>query len=264
MGDQWLIYEGQTTALDFGAVDALKLGIASGNVTIIGHDEPTTRVEVTRVVGAELKISSDFGGLRIEHFKGHRKWNPLAGWFSGAQVDLTVLLPQTAKLKLGNVSANLVISGVSGTVKSSTVSGSMTLDNGSGAVDLNSVSGEISIINHTANGHKVDINTVSGAVTVNGDISRLDLNSVSADATLDLTGPISNIQINQVSGNVVARFDQHPLRYELHGKNSAVIDGIPQPRDLNSIVFNERAGGNIGKVEINSAFGTVSVVHRAE
>lgn len=263
MADQWLLYEGQTTTLDFGAMDALKLGIAGGNVTIIGHDEPTTRVEVSRVEGAELKISSSNGCLSIEHFKGDRGWNPIGRWFSGSEVELTVLLPRSTKLKLGNVGASIVISGLRNGVKSSTVSGTMTVDECQGAVDLNSVSGEISLINHDATGHKIDINTVSGAVTVSGAISRFDLNSVSADATIDLSGELSKLEVNQVSGNIVARLDRQPLRYKVRTKNAATIDGSIQSRVLESVLFNGEAGAKSGVVELNNAFGSTSVAHRA-
>ncbi|MEJ1230155.1 MAG: hypothetical protein WDM88_05315 [Galbitalea sp.] len=45
----------------------LKVALVRGQVDIVGHDEPTTRVEVHSVSGKELRVALDGDSLEVDH-----------------------------------------------------------------------------------------------------------------------------------------------------------------------------------------------------
>lgn len=294
---QWVFEPGTTERLDLGPITELALAIVAGNVTIIGHDLPSTELEISGISGAAVRLSRNGTRLKLDHRRGDRNRANFGRWFNGATVDLTVLMPMDATIKLNSMNANVVVSGIHGRISAGTVSGQITLDGCIGGVELNSASGEACLIGHRAAGKKVQLNTMSGNVTVGGEIGRLQVNAASAAVVLDLTGQLNRVEVNQMSGEVIARFDWQPLAYEIHANRGASIDGTQYPgKFVERTVGAEQAtaagaaasrfgdagapppppppppgqgagtstGSALGRVNFNNGFGTINIMHRAE
>ena len=83
----------------------LKVGLVSGQVDIVGHDEPGVRVEVHSVSGKDLN-QLDGDTLEIDH--PQLRWDNLIDVFRSwpaARADVSILVPRDVALKLGVVSA---------------------------------------------------------------------------------------------------------------------------------------------------------------
>ena len=203
MPEQKWIVEGEKH-IELGPITNLKVSLVAGQVDIIGHDEPTTIIEVHSVTGKGLKISAVGDSLEIDH--------PQLSWdnfieafrsFTGtARADISVMVPRDVALKFGVVRANALVSGLTGNSTMSTVSGELVVDSMRGDLQLNSVSGEVTVRNHTGG---LDVRTVGGDVTVNGAVTKLGADSVSGSVFLDVTGTPDAIRVNTVSGGVTTR-----------------------------------------------------------
>lgn len=212
--EKWLV-DGPKV-IDLEHVRSLKVGLIRGQVNIVGHDEPTTRVEVHSVTGKDLKISIDGDALEIDH--PQLRWDnflEVFGSFRGsASADVSILVPRDVKLKFGVVSATSLISGLSEDAKISAVSGDLVIDGMHGDLELNTVSGEISVRGHYGT---IAANTVSGDVTVSGEITKFSTDSVSGSVFLDLRGIPDQVKVNTVSGSVTTRLEGDvPARYRIH------------------------------------------------
>jgi len=200
--EKWLV-DGPRV-IDFELVRSLKVSLIRGQVDIVAHDEPTTRVEVHSVQGKDLKIAIDGDRLEIDH--PQLRWENFVDVFKtfkgSASADISIMVPRDVALKFGVVSANGLISGLTEDAKISTVSGDLVVDNVYGDLELNSVSGEIAVRNHYGN---ITSKTVSGDVTATGEIMRFKSDGVSGDVFLDVTGIPEDIRVNTVSGDVTAR-----------------------------------------------------------
>ena len=202
--EKWLV-EGDKI-IDLGPITNLKVSLVAGQVDIIGHDEPTTRVEVHSVRGKGLKVVRDGDSLVIDH--PQLNWDNFIEVFKSfrgtASADVSIMVPRAVALKLGVVSANALVSGLTEDASLSTVSGELSVDSMRGDVRLNSVSGELAISNHVGD---VSFNTVSGEVTGSGEIRRFAGDSVSGNVFLDFTGTPDEVRINTVSGSVTTRLE---------------------------------------------------------
>ena len=200
--EKWLV-EGEKI-IDLGPITTLKVSLVAGQVDIIGHDEPTTRVEVHSVRGKGLKVVRDGDSLTVDH--PQLNWDNFIEVFTSfrgtASADVSIMVPRAVALKLGVVSANALVSGLTEDANLSTVNGELSVDSMTGDVRLNSVNGEIAVSNHVGD---VNFNTVSGEVTASGDISRFAGDSVSGSVFLDLTGVSDEVRVNTVNGAVTTR-----------------------------------------------------------
>ena len=201
--EKWLVDGAKV--IDVDTVRKLKVALIAGQVDIVGHDEPTARIEVHSVKGRELKVTLEGDTLTIDHPQlGWDNWIDVFKNFSGgnARADVSIMVPRAVALKLGVVSANALVSGLTEDASLSTVSGELSVDSLQGDVRLNSVSGEIGVSNHTGD---VSLNTVSGEVTASGDIHRFTGDTVSGSVFLDLSGTPDEVRVNTVSGAVTTR-----------------------------------------------------------
>ena len=202
--EKWLI-EGPKV-IDLGPVRRLKVALVRGQVDIVGHDEPTTRVEVHSVSGKELRITLDGDSLEIDH--PQLRWDNFIDVFrsyqGSARADVSILVPREVALKFGVVSSTGLISGLHADATISTVSGDLVVDDMRGEITLNSVNGELAARNHVG---RVSAHTVSGDITVSGEVARFRADGVSSDVFLDLAGTQDEIKINTVSGNITARLN---------------------------------------------------------
>jgi Putative adhesin len=200
--EKWLV-DGPKI-IDLELVRTLKVGLFGGQVDIVGHDEPGTRVEVHSVSGKDLKITIDGDSLEIDHPQlGWENWMDVFTAFKGnSRADVSIMVPRDVALRFGVVSASGLISGLTGTASISTVSGDIVVDGHTGALQINSVNGELSVRGHTGS---ITARTVSGDFTASGDISKLSSDSVSGDVFLDVTGAPDELRVKTVSGNITTR-----------------------------------------------------------
>jgi DUF4097 and DUF4098 domain-containing protein YvlB len=200
--EKWLVEDEKI--IDLGPITSLKVSLVAGQVDVIGHDEPTTRVEVHSVRGKGLKVVRDGDRLLVDH--PQLNWDNFIEVFKSfrgtASADVSIMVPRAVALKLGVVSANALVSGLTENATLSTVSGELAVDSMRADVRLNSVSGEIAVSNHSGD---VSLNTVSGEVTASGDIQRFAGDTVSGSVFLDLRGSSDEVRVNTVSGSVTTR-----------------------------------------------------------
>ncbi|HNP16399.1 MAG: DUF4097 family beta strand repeat protein [Salinibacterium sp.] len=211
--EKWLI-DGEKI-IDVDMVRNLKVGLIGGKVDIVGHDEPTARVEVHSVSKKPLKVSLEGDTLEIDH--PQLSWDNFIEVFksfsNNAQADVSIMVPRDVALKFGVVSATGLISGLTEDAKISTVSGDIVIDNVYGDLELNSVSGEISVRNHYGN---ITSKTVSGDLTASGEIMKLSSNGVSGDVFLDFTGIPDSANVKTVSGDITLRLEAGvPAQYKV-------------------------------------------------
>jgi DUF4097 and DUF4098 domain-containing protein YvlB len=259
--EKWLV-DGPKV-IELGAIRRLKVGLIAGQVDIVGHDEPTTHVEVHSVSGKDLRISIDGDTLEIDH--PQLRWDNFIEVFKSfrgsARADVSILVPREVALKFGVVSAGALISGLSEDATISTVSGDVVVDGITGDLVLNSVSGEIAVRNHHG---KIDVHTVSGDVTATGDVVRYSSDGVSGDVFLDVTGAPDEIRVNTVSGNVTTRLESgHGAQYRIN-----TVSGRLQLDDSEITGVRGSYTGRYGTLDrtwlefrANTVSGNVAVLH---
>jgi hypothetical protein len=200
--EKWLV-DGEKV-IEVGPIKKLKVSLVAGQVDIIGHDEPTTRIEVHSVKGKNLRISLDGDSLEIDHLQ--LNWDNFIEVFKSfrgtARADISVMVPRDVALKFGVVSANGLITGLTEDASVSTVSGELVVDGLVGDVSLNGVSGEIAVRNHHG---QIKAHTVSGEIAATGEITRFAGDSISGNVFLDVQGVPDEIRVSTVSGNVTTR-----------------------------------------------------------
>jgi len=200
--EKWLIEDAKT--IDIGLVRNLKVSLIAGKVDIIGHDEPTARVEVHSVSGKALRVSIDGDTLEVDH--PQMSWDNFIDVFKSfvgtAKADVSIMVPRDIALKFGVISATALISGLTEDASISTVSGEVVVDNVYGDLQLNSVSGELAVRNHYG---AISAKTISGDITATGEIMKFSGNTVSGDVFLDVAGTPDEITVSTVSGGITTR-----------------------------------------------------------
>ncbi len=250
--------------IDLTGVRTLKVALVRGQVDIVGHDEPTTRVEVHSVSGKDLRVSlDDFGLLEIDH--PQLRWDNFIEVFRGfrgsARADVSVLVPRDVALRFGVVSSSGLISGLRSDATVSTVNGDVVIDGLTGNLTLNAVSGELSIQNHTGS---IQAHTVNGDITASGEISRFTSDGVSGDVYLDISGEPQVIKVNTVNGGITARLEEgNAAEYRVN-----TVNGRIQLDDTEITGVRGNYSGKYGTLErsflefrANTVNGNVVVVH---
>jgi DUF4097 and DUF4098 domain-containing protein YvlB len=212
--EKWLIDGAKV--IDVENIRKLKVALIAGQVDIVGHDEPTARIEVHSVSGKELRVSIDGDTLEIDH--PQLRWDNFIDVFKSfrgsARADVSIMVPRDIALKFGVVSAGALISGLTEDASISTVSGDIVIDGVYGDLTLNAVSGEIAVRNHYGN---INARTISGDITANGEVMKFSSDGVSGEVFLDFTGATDEIRVNTVSGNVTARLESgHGAQYKIN------------------------------------------------
>jgi hypothetical protein len=259
--EKWLV-EGEKT-IELGAITALKVSLVGGQVDIIGHDEPTTRIEVHSVRGKGLKVVLDGHSLVIDH--PQLNWDNFIEVFRSfrgtAKADVSITVPRAVALRLGVVSANALVSGLTKDATLSTVGGELVADGMVGDLQLNAVNGEMSVRNHTG---AIKANTVNGDVTASGAITSFGVDGVSGSIYLDATGTPDEVRVNTVAGNVTARLAPNTaVQYKINtvgghvNLDNAEISGIGGS-------YNAKYGSldkSWTDFRANTVSGDVSVLH---
>jgi Putative adhesin len=261
VNEKWLV-DGEKT-IELGPIKKLKVSLFAGQVDIVGHDEPTTRIEVHSVRGKGLRIAIDGESLEIDH--PQLAWDNFIDVFkslrSSARADVSIVVPRDVALKFGVVSASGLISGLTGDATISTVSGDLVIDGVRGDLQVNSVSGEVGIRNHHG---EISVHTISGEVTATGELHRFSADSVSGSVFLDVVGTPDVIKVNTVSGSVTARLASGvAAQYRIN-----TVSGRLQLDDSEIRGVRGSFTGKYGKLEkswlefkANTVSGDISVLH---
>jgi DUF4097 and DUF4098 domain-containing protein YvlB len=264
--ERWILNPGDSRTIDFEVVRKLKVSLIAGRVDVIGHDEPTARVEVSNVTGKELKITIDGDTLEVDHpqWRWDNFIDVFRSWRGKARADVTILVPRDVELKLGVVSAIALVSGLVTDAKLNTVSGEITADGIVGDLDLNTVSGELTARDHRG---EVYAHTVSGDITVSGSVTKLSVDGVSANIYLDVFGTPFEVKSNSVSGDLTMRLDENVgVRYRINTVSGvAHLDGTTVIKGSMGKTYTSQTGSLEGKwldVSASSVSGNVSVIRR--
>jgi hypothetical protein len=261
--EKWLV-DGPKV-IELGAIRRLKVALVRGQIDIVGHDEPTTRVEVHSVAGKDLRVSIDGDTLEIDH--PQLQWDNFIEVFrsfaGSARADVSILVPHAVALKFGVVSAGALISGITGDSTISTVNGDVLVDDCIGDISLNAVSGELAIRNHTG---RISSRTVNGDTTATGDVTRFTSDGVSGNVFLDLTGTPDEVRVKTVSGDVTVRLEAgYGTEYKL-----STVSGRLQLDDAEITGVRGTYSGKYGSLDqqwlefrVNTVSGNIAVMHSA-
>lgn len=255
-----MVPSGQTRVIDIETVRRLRISLVGGQIDVIGHDDPGTRVEVHSVRGRDLRITLDGDSLEVDHMR--LGWSSLMdiARFLGpdtARARISILVPRHTALNLGTVTADVLASGLIGSARINTVSGEIQVESHRGDVAARAVSGEIGVSDHHGPLHT---QTVSGEITASGAISPFDSETASGKTFLDITGPAGHIATKTVSGHSTVRVDGDlGVHYALNSVSGKVsIDG--QVGDLRTGQL--PGGGETVEITANSVSGSLTILRR--
>lgn len=221
-----LVADPQTLAFE-EPVTALKVRIVNGAVHVVGtHDDTgrpgAARLEVSEIEGPPLRVSLEDGELTVAYedlpWRGFLKWLDRKGWRRRVVVSLAV--PAAARVEVGVVGADAVVSGIAGRTDVRGVSGGATLVGLSGPVRADTVSGELE-----AQALEGDLryNSVSGSLTlIDGAGGAVQADTVSGDMVIDLSpaARAANVRVNTVSGEIAIRLPDEP-DVEVHASTTS-------------------------------------------
>jgi hypothetical protein len=185
-------------------------------------ETPATPLRVTRREG-ELEIEADGqdgGGMRLggalgRLIGGHR-----------ASLDVDVVVPASATIRIQAVDADIDVSGVTGAQELRTVSGDVRLQGVSGRIAATTVSGDVSV--HDGGELSLRATTTSGDVSVRAQsVELLEARTVSGD--VDIRAPLRTEQPHQVES---VSGDLHlvagdGLRVEATGFSTTIRADVP-------------------------------------
>ncbi|GAA2753878.1 DUF4097 family beta strand repeat-containing protein [Amnibacterium kyonggiense] len=241
-------------ALDVGEVRRLRIRVTSGEVDVIGRDEPGASIEVHEAAGGSLPVRLDGGVLRV---------GAELPFGQGSKAAVTVRVDRRAQVDLAVTSAAVLVSGMKEGLAVRTVSGDVVCDATAGRAVLEGVSAELAVREHEG---ALEITTVSGAATATGPVTRFDCTGVSGDVFLDLEAP-DRVEVRSVSGEVVLRLgDDRAAEYAVDSVSGALhVDGTDAGRLLGGYRGGWAGPGNDPtRVRIETSSGTVRIVHTGE
>ncbi|MGV8970358.1 MAG: DUF4097 family beta strand repeat-containing protein [Microbacteriaceae bacterium] len=259
--EKWLVDSHKI--IDIGIIRSLTVSVIAGNVDIIGHDEPTARVEVHSVSGKPLKISLNGDNLEIDH--PQMSWDNFIDVFRSfdgtASADVSIVVPRNVTIKFGAVSADTLISGLHTSGSINTIKGDVTIDGLSGDISLNGVTGEIAVRNHTG---AITARTINGDITATGAITTFTGDTVSGDVFLDIDDVADNLRVNTVSGSVTARLAPGvAARYTLNnvGGTLRIDDSELRGAHTNYTSSFGALDTRWTEVKANTVSGNISIMH---
>lgn len=237
--------------LDVGPVRRLRIRVTSGEVDVIGRDEPGARIEVHAAAGHALPVRLEDGVLRIGTDRA---------FGTGSRAAVTVTVQRDAEVEIDGTSAAILASGVKHGLTVRTVGGDVVCDATAGPARLEGVSAELALREHEG---PVELTTVSGPATASGPISRFEATGVSGDLFLDLEAP-ERVQVRTVSGETVLRLGaERPAEYRVDSVSGELhLDGVEIGRLLGGYRGTWGAGDAAPtRVQVESSSGTVRIVH---
>jgi hypothetical protein len=271
---EWTLSEPEQITFD-GPVSTLQVRIITGTVNVVATEGPA-RLEVSEIQGPPLKVTLEDGGLTVTYPDLARRdftlkqlsMKTVVSFFESwrkRRAVVSLAVPAGARVELGTVSADSVVSGISGPVTVHSASGDTTLLGVSGPVKANSVSGSIDAQSVSGD---LKVHTVSGDLTVvEGTAPRLHANSVSGGITLDLgSGSPADVHLSTVSGEVAVRVP-HPADTRVEagtnsGEVSSAFDELRVGGTWGAKRLSGRLGAGTGKLQVTTVSGSVALLRR--
>ncbi|MDX3755526.1 DUF4097 family beta strand repeat-containing protein [Streptomyces sp. AK02-04a] len=264
---EWSVAEPRKLTFD-DPVTALHVRVVNGTVNVVGTDEGSARLEVSKLEGPPLLVTQQDGTLTVAYedlpWKGFLKWLDRKGWRRSAVVTLAV--PAGTSVEVGVVGAAAVVSGmenrvavrgvtgdttlvrITGPVRVETVSGSLEAQAVSGDLRFNSVSGDLTVVE--ASGCSVRAESVSGSMIVD----------------LDPRGTPTDVQLSNVSGEIAIRLP-HPADAEVEantasGTVSSAFEDLRVSGQWGAKKITGRLGAGNGKLKAMTVSGSIAMLRR--
>lgn len=267
--EKWLVQPGQTRVIDIDDVRKLKIGLLGGQVDVIAHDEPTTRIEVHAVTDKELRVEVTGDVVEIDHAQlKWSKWDNVIDVFrnfggGGPKAEISVSVPHSVALTLGVASASALVSGLAADVRLNTVSGDVIVDGLAGDLSVNAVSGDVQVRDLDG---ALNVNSVSGDVAATGSIRKANVDTVSGAMLVDTTGVVDRVSLNTVSGAGTVRLDEGmPASFVVRSVSGRVlIDGVVRSGSGMTTYTGTTGelGGRYADVHGKSVSGDMTVLRR--
>ncbi|MFD1657852.1 DUF4097 domain-containing protein [Streptomyces caeni] len=264
---EWSVAEPGKLTFDT-PVTALHVRTVNGTVNVVGTDEGSARLEISEIEGPPLTVTHKDGTLTVVYddlpWKGFFKWLDRKGWRRSAVISLAV--PSSARVEVGVIGANAVVSGIDGGAEVKGVTGETTLVGLSGRVHVTTVSGNVETQRVTG---ELRLNSVSGDLTViEGACPFVKADSVSGSIILDLDpacGP-TDARLTNVSGEIAIRLPQ-PADAEVEantasGTVSNAFDDLRVTGQWGAKKVTGRLGGGNGRVKATTASGSIVLLRR--
>lgn len=263
---EWSVSEPGKLSFD-EPVREVSVRVVAGTVNVVGSDEGSARLEVSRLEGPPLIVTHRDGALSVAYedlpWKGFLKWLDPRNRGHDAVVTLTV--PTDARVEVGVVSAAAVVSGIAGRTDVKGVSGDATLVGLSGQVRADTVSGSVEA---QALGGDLRFNSVSGDLTVIEAGSSVKADSVSGSMIVDLdptSGP-TDISLTNISGEIAIRLP-HPADAEVEanttsGSVSNAFEDLKVTGQWGAKRITGRLGAGNGKLRATTVSGSIALLRR--
>ncbi|WP_327317787.1 DUF4097 family beta strand repeat-containing protein [Streptomyces sp. NBC_01235] len=263
---EWSVAEPRKLSFD-EPVSELHVRIVDGTVNVVGTEEGSARLEVSRIEGPPLVVSHRDGTLTVAYedlpWKGFLKWLDRKGWRRSAVVSLAV--PAGTRVEVGVVSAGAVVSGIDGHAEVKGVNGDTTLVGLAGPVRADTVSGNVEAQALTGD---LRFNSVSGDLTVVEAGSSVKADSVSGSMIVDLD-PVSrptNIDLTSVSGEIAVRLP-HPADAQVEantasGSVSNAFEDLRVSGQWGAKRITGRLGAGNGNLKATTISGSIALLRR--
>jgi hypothetical protein len=263
---EWSVAEPRKLSFD-EPVSELHVRIVDGTVNVVGTDEGSARLEVSRIEGPPLVVTHRDGALTVAYedlpWKGFLKWLDRKGWRRSAVVSLAV--PTGTRVEVGVVSAAAVVSGLDGRAEVKGVSGDTTLVRLTGPVRTDTVSGNVEAQALTGD---LRFNSVSGDLTVVEAGSSVKADSVSGSMIVDLdpAGRPTDISLTSVSGEIAIRLP-HPADAQVEantasGSVSNAFEDLRVSGHWGSKRITGRLGTGSGSLKATTVSGSIALLRR--
>ncbi|MEV5489078.1 DUF4097 family beta strand repeat-containing protein [Streptomyces bobili] len=263
---EWSVTEPRKLSFD-EPVRELHVRIVDGTVNVVGTDEGSARLEVSRIEGPPLVVTHRDGALTVAYedlpWKGFLKWLDRKGWRRSAVVSLAV--PAGTRVEVGVVSAGAVVSGLDGRAEVKGVSGDTTLVGLTGPVRTDTVSGNVEAQALTGD---LRFNSVSGDLTVVEAGSSVKADSVSGSMIVDLdpAGRPTDISLTSVSGEIAIRLP-HPADAQVEantasGSVSNAFEDLRVSGHWGSKRITGRLGTGSGSLKATTVSGSIALLRR--
>lgn len=271
-GERWVVGEGESKTFDLDGVERLKVSLLKGRIDVIGHDDESCRLEITKVKGSPVNVS--FDGHRLVIANDDKVSNGVLSFlgihvsFGGvprtmtARADVSLLVPRDVAAKISTISGDALISGLTCGAKLDTVSGTLLSDGVSGALNMDTVSGKVEARNHHGS---VRAKTVGGDVVVSGNCTDVSAEAVSGNLYVDAFGAPERIRYHAVSGSMAVRLDPEVrATYKASSIGGRARIGAQEFKIRDALNFADGPEhGRPVNIEFNAVGGSLKVVRRA-
>ncbi|CAL9526422.1 hypothetical protein SUDANB58_03952 [Streptomyces sp. enrichment culture] len=263
---EWSVAEPRRLAFT-EPVSELRVRVVGGTVNVVGTEEGSARLEVSRVEGPPLIVTRRGGTLTVAY--EDLTWKdflarPDRGIRRRSAV-VSLAVPVHTDVEVGVVDATAVVSGTRGRTEVRGVCGDTTLVGLTGPVRADTVSGDLEAQALTGD---LRFHSVSGDLTVVGAGSSVRAESVSGSMILDLA-PASrptDVSLAGVSGEIAIRLP-HPADAEVEagttgGTVSNAFEDLRVTGRWGAKRITGRLGAGNGRLKVTTVTGSIALLRR--